>query len=376
MKVTLIILMSALLPLMAYAGVSLNWSFTPQKVQVNNMNTSSFDPFAPDTQPVLTNLTITNSGNPTMIDLKVQVLWNGRYLIGSVFQSLDSLRTGMPWTLTNRDLITNYSSNHFEQKPNIPSISVEAAIKANSQFGDAIMAGYFPDGDLQLKVWVREFSDATWDPAIDDGGAQLFTISIRNAGFITLLSPGAQIGQTPPKVSNAPLSFLWNNLETGMDINKSVLTIKEFAPENPPTQANVELTGTLFYQTPAGVSQLSGFSDYLPFSDSYYYAWRVSKNLANEFNPYLPRNDANPGNMLSSNWFVFQYKSDSHDTADISEFQARLNRLNNNTLLNLYSQGFVPVGVIIFEGRTYSGQDALNLIDGLFGQDIQVDMRD
>ena len=50
--------------------------------------------------------------------------------------------------------------------------------------------------------------------------------------------------------------------------------------------------------------------------------------------------------------------------------------LNNNELRNVYNSGYNTVGTIIFEGRTYSGQDALDLVESLMGKEIQVRLQD
>lgn len=377
MKQQTVLLIILILPLMLLAQPNLSCSFNPTMVEVNTMNTASFDPYIPQSQPILTYLTIGNNGDSGRLDLRVKVLWNERFLIGSIYQSIDSLVTNGVISLTNRDLITNQSSQYFEQKPGSPSISVSGAISENSLFGDAVLAGYFPDGDLQIKVAVRPYEESLWDFDTPVPGEQLFTIRIRNAGEIKLVSPGVPLGTPPPSLSQNPLSFFWNAPETGMSINTPILTIREFPPAMLPNINNVETTGNLFYQTPAGTTALNGFSEYLPFTSGNYYAWKISKSLADEYNPQPPPRRSTSGlQSLSADWYIFRYVSGSESDPGISEFQARLNMLNNNKLINLYTEGYVPVGVIFFEGRSYSGQDALNLIDTLVGQDIDVQLKD
>ena len=62
--------------------------------------------------------------------------------------------------------------------------------------------------------------------------------------------------------------------------------------------------------------------------------------------------------------------------ASISEFQAHLNMLQNSILLNLYTQGYVPAGIVIIDDKEFSGQEAINLIDALQGQEISVELKD
>jgi len=50
--------------------------------------------------------------------------------------------------------------------------------------------------------------------------------------------------------------------------------------------------------------------------------------------------------------------------------------LQNSILLNLYSQGYVPAGIVIIDDKEFSGQEAINLIDALQGQEISVELKD
>lgn len=378
MKYIPLLVLILLLPGLAFTQTLPSCSFNPSMVEVNSLNASSFDPFVPDTQPILTWLSVVNNGvEADSLEMKVQIYWNDNYLIGSVYQTISLVQPGLPIMLSNRDLITNQSSAYFVKKPGSPDISIDAAINANSVFGDAVLAGYFPDGDLQIKVKVRPYSEDIWQAETPEADAEVFTIRIRNAGVITLLAPGVPLGQTPPSLHGLPLSFLWNSLETGLPSNGGIISIREFPPFNQPRLDNVETTGSLFYQTPTGTQVQPGFADYLPFSEGNYYAWRITKNLANEYNQSLRNAPSGAVNSsLSSDWFVFKYTSESEAQTTISEFQAHLNRLNNNTLLSLYSQGYMPLGVIHYEGRIISGQEALDLIDTLFGHDIDVIVKD
>jgi len=121
-----------------------------------------------------------------------------------------------------------------------------------------------------------------------------------------------------------------------------------------------------------GLSEQSGFSSYLPFANGNYYAWKVQTALSNEYN----NDSGSSSSTQSSDWYVFKYVTQTDNASSINEFQARLNMLNNPFLLNLYMQGYQPVGVIVYEDRTYSGQDAFDLIESLLGQDILVEMKD
>lgn len=368
----LFLLWLVILPVLGFAQSNLDCYFSPEFREVNSMNTASFDPFMPMNQPLLTTLNIVNNGDAARVDLKVKVLWNNNFLVEATFESMAALGS-TPYSLSNRDLITNQSSQHFMRKPGTPDLSLENVVNANDLLKDAVLAGYFPDGNLQIRVWVREYDTSAWELADDAPGYKQFELRIRNAAFITLMSPGVPIGLSIPELSGAPLSFIWNSLNTG--INNYRLVVREYAPNYQPDVNNVSVAGNVFYQTTAGMSEQSGFASYLPFTNGNYYAWRVETPLSNEFAPYLE--DGLPGTQqLNSNWFVFRYASEDNTSADLNEFQARLNMLNNNTLLNLFTQGYKPVGTIIYDGRSYTGEDAYALIESLLGHDIDVELKD
>ncbi len=366
-RLIFILSIALMLPILVAARADFEVTFSPRTISVNSFSSASFDPFVPELQPVLTTLTISNTGTtPVKIDLKLVLEWNNISLVETIFSSKENLNS---WTLTNRDLITNKAGSSFDFKYPGTNITVKDAIDKSPTLKSAVLAGYFPDGDLKFKVWVREYLDSPWTNDIDLPYSE-FTIKIRNAGNITLLSPGVPIGKTPALVSGFPLSFLWNSQLT--DFNDFMLIIKEFPPGNPPSVNTVERTGAVFYETPAGNSENSGFAEFLPFTGGNYYAWKVTTALATEYNP---KKQKTGNNFLSSNWFVFQFVDEESASTSISEFQTHLNMLQNNTLLILYTEGYVPTGIVIIEDKVYSGQDAIQLIDALLGQEISVELK-
>ncbi|MDD3282765.1 MAG: hypothetical protein PHY41_04745, partial [Candidatus Cloacimonetes bacterium] len=73
--------MKRILIIVAVLLVCLNmWAidlrFNPPVIEVNQLSTFSFDPVAPESQPILTNLTITNDNVQQKIKLQVVVKWN------------------------------------------------------------------------------------------------------------------------------------------------------------------------------------------------------------------------------------------------------------------------------------------------------------
>lgn len=372
-KLTLILLV--LIPLMGFAQ-SFNTSFVPQSIKVNSMSITSFDPDDPDSQPLLSTLTVNYAGNESpkpRMDIKVRVVWNNIMLAEADFQSRSTVDPDImyPVVFTSRQLISNEGHPDFAKKPGSADISVDNILDSPT-FGDAVLSGYFPDGNLEIRIWVREYANMSWTVPESSTGDARFIIMVRNAGNITLLSPGVAIGQNPPQVSGAPLSFLWNALDTSF--NNYELTIREYPQSHNPTINNVESTGTEIYRTAEGQSAMSGFSDYLALSPGKYYAWRVKTKVYTEFNPNLRQKATSP--YLSSNWFVFQYTDQNDAASGVSELQAMLNLLNNNDLRNLLNTGYNTVGTVLYEGRTYSGQDAVDLVESLLGKDIQVRLQD
>ena len=179
-----ILVIALLLPTLAVAREGFSVTFSPQTINVNSFNSASFDPFDPDQQPILTHLTIDTGTVPKKIDLKLVLEWNNINLVETIFSSINTQNS---WKLTNRDLITNEASTYFDYKEGYAKITVKDAIENSSTLKSAVLAGYFPDGVLKFKVWVREFSTAPWtnDPNLP---YDEFKIIIRNAGNITLLS--------------------------------------------------------------------------------------------------------------------------------------------------------------------------------------------
>ncbi|MDY0151032.1 MAG: hypothetical protein RBS43_02020 [Candidatus Cloacimonas sp.] len=375
-KYSFILLALLLLPALGLAQ-NIMWNFSPTSVEVNTMNTASFDPYDPLAQPDLTTLFVKNTGlEPLRADMKVGVYWNNNFLVDAYYQTKPIawayIQPGQTISLSNRDLITNIGNYYFESKGDA-GISVSGVIDANPLLKKAVMAGYFPDGNLQLRVWLRVWEAEAWVLPSTAGGYQEFTIKIRNAGTINLISPGVAIGQNPPQVGILPPSFLWSSLATGINPNK--LIIREFGPNSAPNPNTVANTGALFYQTPQGMADDSGFAHFLPFVPGNYYAWQVSTALSTEYEPFDPDRIRQNPHSVKSNWFIFQF-SDSTDGLGITEFQAKLNALDNNKLLKLNALGYVPLGEIIYEGNTYRGKEALDLLDSLIGHDILVELKD
>ncbi|MDD2331908.1 MAG: hypothetical protein PHI68_04555 [Candidatus Cloacimonetes bacterium] len=340
--------------------------FSPQNIFMNNLSTASFDPVKPQEQPVMTTLTISNITGP--FKMRAQLKWNNQDLLprnGIVFESEDDI-TGTI-SVTNRDLITNSNSLFF--KSPTPSVSLDQIINSVPILEEAMFAGYFPDGTLIMQV---EFSVAPYSVWTAPAS---FVIRIQNAGNITLLYPGVPIGQNPPLVSTVPVTFLWNNVLTGQ--NTCSILVKEFPPTLMPNAENVTRQGSVLYQSPSDDKNppVFQFSEFLPFRDGYYYAWQVSSTLYNEKNwKVVQREQGSGGGSLVSNWFVFRFTSDTTTGTMPQEFEAILSFLNDPAIQNLLGQGYSPTGVVVLNGRTYTGQEALDLINSLIGENMQVNI--
>ncbi len=363
MKHTLTMVFCVLLLAFGVNAYSITASFTPQTVQVNVLNTASFDPYSPDTQPILSYLQIRNDdAEAYQFNMEVKVFWNSLELSSIGFTSIESIPANSIFPmLSNRDLITNATNAHFSHDSG--DFDFDTIFSRNAILKEALQSGYFPDGNLYINVKIKPVGTDTWSaPAI-------LTINVRNAGTIFLSYPGKPLGSNPPKIDMKPVTFLWNSTSTGFNYAK--LKIKEFPPNYMPNQGNIETSGALFYETTGMGTNENTFSDFLSFQENYYYAWQISINTFDEHNP---SGSANPSGMMKSSWYVFRYVSNASDDNSL-EVMAALNMLNNDKLRKLFNSGYTPTGVVVYEGKVFTGKEALDLINTLSGVDIEVEIK-
>jgi len=354
-------------------GEGLSLSFSPESVQVNQMSTFSFDPMNPSSQPVLTVMTI-NSTIQQHIDMELMIKWNETDLLNNPasYSTKESETTEIPnypIILTNRDLINDDPENGFYGNNNIDVMDVA---EANPILENAVFSGYFPDGALKIIIRIKPQGTRTWEVE------SAFTINIRNAGTILLGSPGVRIGQTPPQISQKPVSFFWNAVNTGFNMQK--LVIKEFSSNNPPNASTVSTSGAVVYHTDtdtnSGGNTNSGFSNYLPFVPGNYYAWQVYIPIFDEFNPKVERSNAPRTFRIESPWFVFRFAAEEAGDTSANDLQASLSMLGNTAIQSLLNLGYTPTGTVIFDGRSYSGREALDLLGTLVGKQFTVRLTD
>lgn len=359
---TTILFISLLLMCLSLNALSL--VFTPSGIDVNQISTFSFDPYNSATQPILTNAILTNDNVEQFVQMQVVITWNGIQILEegkARFRTAQALAPNQVLNLTNRDLISSDASNYFVEEE--LDFNISDMVDKYPTLKDAVLSGYFPDGTLQLKVSLRPDGSTTWqEPSI-------FTIRIRNAGGIYLTGPGALIGRQVPVIGHLPVSFFWNAVNTGF--NDQRLVIREFPPNNPPRLSTVKSTGVEVYHS-SGPEE-SGFSQYLPLNNGYYYAWMVYSDLYNQDNIHLGRNTGNSP-KLESNWFVFRYMMEEGGEASPEDVQILLKMLGNSMLTNIFSQGYTPTGEVIFNGKSYWGQDAVNILGNLVGKELHVDI--
>lgn len=370
MKRILIIISLALVCVGLNAAVTA--VFQPRELQMNKVSTFTFDPVYPHEQPILTRLTVSNLGAPQKIKFQMVLKWNGNVLVrpnDAIFITKEPVATGQSIYLSNRDLVSKSGSVDLEVVGNV-NIDLIEIVKGFPTLERAVLSGYFPDGELQLEISVKAENSPNWE------ATDVFRIKIRNAGAIYPISPGQAIGQVPPVVKDIPVSFLWNAINTGFDFNKQHLVIKEFPPNSPPSYSTVAQTGVEIYRSPEEENVDSGFSDYIPFSNEYYYAWRIYTPLRDRMD--IPDVDraTTQGKFLASEWFVFRYIADHADAPSSNEVQAMLNILGNPILLRFLNMGLTPTGEVILDGRSYTGQPAIDILDSLVGKDIRVELKD
>jgi hypothetical protein len=343
----------------------LSVTFSPAQIFVNILNTGSFDPVVPSNQPMLTNLRITNiSANPVDFDLHLVLKWNnaGNDLVNVTFSALDPLAANDHIDLSNRDLITQNSSQYFEEPDS--DINLDDVMNSNDILRSAMQSGYFPDGTLSFEVTVNPTNKRL------RSATAVFTIQVKNISSIFPSYPGKPLGQNPPQVNLKPVTFLWNSINT--TANTFHLVIKEFAPGNPPSPGTVETSGRTVYDEDVNQNLFDGF---LPFQNGCYYAWQVSTKLFNESN--FPGSGSAPSNTLKSMWNAFLY-SEGIASSDPGNMQltAIMNMLNDPAIMALFNQGYTPTGIVLADGHIYSGQEAIDLLNTLIGKNIQVEVKD
>ncbi len=353
----------------AWAQITLNVS--PAEIFVNSLSTSSFDPIRPDTQPVLTNITVTNNSNQDLrFKVKVEIYWNGNKIVNDpVMNSKNPIPANSIWFLTNRDLVTNTESQYFNSP--VPDVSLQDALNSHPVLRTALQSGFFPDGDLIFTFTaLHEFSNEVYD-------AKTFKIRVQNIHSVFLTYPGRPVGQNPPEINISPVTFMWNSVNTS--VNKFRLVIKEFVPANPPTANSVETGGRRVFSEDVNDNVYSGF---LPFKDNHYYAWQINIGLYDENEYYNPNpepdeQEAQISDRLKSGWNVFKYTSDKDEAGSTyQQLMAILNMLKNEEIRNQFAKGFEVTGAIIYDGQVYTGKDAVDLAKTLIGKEIEVEIKD
>ncbi|MFO7659844.1 MAG: hypothetical protein R6V77_02925 [Candidatus Cloacimonadaceae bacterium] len=219
----LLILICALSGTM-WAQISL--SLSPTEIFVNSLSTSSFDPIRPETQPVLTKITVTNTPNQDLrFRMKVEIYWNGNKIVNDpVMNAKNAIPAGQTWFLTNRDLVTNTESQYFNSP--VPNVTLQDALNSHPVLRTALQSGFFPDGELIFTFTaLHEISNEVYD-------ARTFKIRVQNIQSVFLTYPGRPVGENPSEVGIKPVTFMWNSVNTG--VNKFKLVIKEFVPTGLP----------------------------------------------------------------------------------------------------------------------------------------------
>lgn len=346
--------------------------FMPPSIFVNSLNTAQFDPVNPENQPLLTSLVITNRTNtPFRYMLTLNINWNNVQMVSEVrYKSKEQLQTSV--TLTNRDFINKNEGDKL-YKP-VGDISFDTIINSNSILRDALQAGNFPDGTLTFNFKIEPINADGFNPNPSDFATVSFTITVKNISAIFLSYPGKPIGQTPPVINLRPITFMWNSVTSAYDqpFRKYRLIIREFASSHPPTANSVETTGRKVYD---GEVASNVFTDFLPFQNNYIYAWQVTTGVFTESSA-LSDTNASPAGTVKSDWYVFRYVADTETSGSFSQLKAALMMLNNETIQDTFAQGYDVTGAVFYEGRVYTGKEAVDLVKSLAGKEIEVELQD
>jgi hypothetical protein len=393
--------------LWAQDGTQINLNLSPSAAFYNYLNASNFDPEQPSIQPILFSVDISNNtGTPIPYSMYMKLEWSGasNHLFETWLEARNTLGS-IPLHLTNQSMIISSISTLFNEPD--PSLKLSTIMDQSPEFKDAILhTGRFPDGKYTFTIQaVMPFNHSS--PLSE---VATFVLDISNANAIYLQAPGVQLGGMVPTLSNLPLTFLWNSNIGGIlpsssipGLGKFTLTIREFDQASDLQLDNIE-NGQVFRVIPEIVGSI--FSEYIPFENSKYYAWQISTPLSTTDAANLAT-----APTLKSPWFVFKFNSDAiggiggSSGTDLGgstggngaiggsgagsgpgigsgngttggnspedEFLIILTNLNNPQVNGILNDGFRPTGNVWVGDQLYSGNSALQQLQGLAGKTIK-----
>ena len=345
----------------------INAQFTPSLMQVNSYASSSFDPDRPWSQPMLTTLRVNSSSDRSFrFHLRMELFWSetAGVLADAIFLSANVLPAGGQYPpLSNQDLLSAGIGQALTLVSST-NLTLEDIGSQSPSLRDALRAGFLPDGIYTIRVSVQPQDSGTssWTGA----SRAEFSLTVRGVCALQLIQPGAAFGAEPPRCADNPVTFLWNSNSSGF--NEYRITIREYPPNLTPTLGNEQNLGRSFFQlsTADGLPSNS-LSRFLPFQPDHYYAWRISTRNYTEFHPASSGSswrEDDPG-IVHSGWNIFQYQLQIPDQESVNRLLTILQSLQDPEVSKLVDAGFVPLGSVLWEGKSFTGAEAEALLDQL-----------
>jgi hypothetical protein len=306
-------------------------------------------------------LNIQNSP-PVGYYMNMKLDWNGVNLFDTYLQAKIVQEQ---ITVTNQNLFVTNGSIYFRTPE--PNINLSSIFDNNEDFKNIILnTGRFPDGIYLFTL--RAVNDPQEQILISN--VETFSLEIRNANAIYLLSPGVQLGGMIPTINNLPINFLWNSNLIGINnivpgLGTFTLTIREFDQVGDIQLDNID-NGQVFRQITDLIG--SNYSEFIPFESGKYYAWQISTPLAD---PSITNPLDQP--TLQSPWIVFKYvvEGSAAGTTPEDEIVIILTNLNDPQVNGTLNDEFKPTGNVYVDDQLFSGMGALQQLQRLSGKVIK-----
>ncbi|MDP8231101.1 MAG: hypothetical protein P9L91_00365, partial [Candidatus Zophobacter franzmannii] len=293
--------------------------------------------------------------------LDVVLTWNGLTLLDYELTAKDDFWTQSVVSVTNRDVLTSIISDKFEVGTDM--ISIDDLFTAAPALEDVVLnTGLLPDGNYSLSI---QANSPITNPSLSNKASINFTV--KNANAIFLNQPGAEMGGTVPQLHNNIVVFNWqSNLFNPSSGKGFKLTIKEFERKDDMTGRDLERVGREFMvieDIPSSV-----YSGFIPFTDGYYYAWKVSAPISTES---APDGDAL---QIESEYKVFHFVEDTSSTSNqiTLEIAELLRQFGDNGVNSLLDGGNVPTTNVITEESWLSGEKAVKKIKEFIGKSVTI----
>ena len=371
-KIVLYILFLSMVMMLTAQSINITPAFESR--QYNRFNIAQIDPDLPHSQPIIFSWTINrnpdNMNESIPFALNVRLTWSGVNvpLLDYQVVAKTDLWTMNTIPITNRDILTSMDSDKF--------VTIGSGISLNELFDAApvledvvLDTGLLPDGTYLLSIQAYPFDEETGSIGTNSiSGIGDREFKVKNANAIFLNQPGAKMGGTIPQIHNNIVVFNWqsNLLIDPLLGDGFKLTIKEFERKDDMTGRDLERVGREFMvieDIPSSV-----YSGFIPFTDGYYYAWKVSAPISTES---APDGDAL---QIESEYKVFHFVEDTSSTSNqiILEIAELLRQFGDNGVNSLLDGGNVPTTNVITEESWLSGEKAVKKIKEFIGKSVTI----